>query len=272
VELPLQRLRGFLHPRYTNVRLRLQGCPVCANRKRAQDYRLPEDVAVASMRAMDLEPLEPYPGNGRSPWRCRCLVCGADVSPQLSYVRQAKGGCRMCRPGKVQRAQLFPDDEARAVMLAANFEPLEPYPGSSRPWRCRCRRCGLESGPTYGNVSRLGTACKHCAPSGFKLAEPAWVYLVERPADGVRQYGVTGDLTVRLAKHRKAGFTVVLEILACEDGHLALEIEAGVRAYLRARDIGPACERNELRSGGWTETFLASQAPNLRLSMFEPAF
>jgi hypothetical protein len=263
---------ALCNPRYNNVRLGLQGCPVCAYRKRAEDYRLPEEDAVASMLAMNLQPLEPYPGNNRSPWRCRCRVCGAEVSPQLNYVRQGKGGCRMCRPGKVQRAQLLPDADARAVMLAACFEPLEEYPGAMRPWRCRCLRCGLESTPAYGNVNRLGTACKHCAPSGFKLAEPAWVYLIERPADGVRQYGVTGDLTVRLGKHRKAGFTVVLEILACPDGHLAKEIEDGVRAYLRARGIGPACGRNELPSGGWTETFFAPQAPHLRLSAFEPAF
>lgn len=40
-----------------------------------------------------------------------------------------------------------------------------------------------ESTPLYGNVSRLGTACGHCAPSGFKVCEPAWIYLLERPAE-----------------------------------------------------------------------------------------
>lgn len=46
-------------PRHTNVHLWLQACPTCASRKRAEEYRLPEDVAVASMLLTNLAPLEP---------------------------------------------------------------------------------------------------------------------------------------------------------------------------------------------------------------------
>jgi hypothetical protein len=259
-------------PRYDNVRLRLQGCPTCANRQRAALYALPADEAEASMRAADLEPLEPYPGSTQRPWRCRCLGCGDEVAPHLGTIRQGVGGCWRCGNRKSSRTQLANGDEAQTIMLAADLKPLEPYPGHNVPWHCRCLRCGSESTPIYGNVKRLGTACRHCATSGFKVGEPAWVYLVERPADGVRQYGVTNEPEVRLGKHRAAGFTVIIELLACEDGYEALQIEDEIRRHLRTLGVGSACTRWELASGGWTETFPAASAPGLLPSKVAPPF
>ena len=54
-------------------------------------------------------------------------------------------------------------------MRAAGFEPLEPYPGSNQPWRCRCTRCGKESTPRYGHVSSRGSRCRYCVPNNRPL-------------------------------------------------------------------------------------------------------
>lgn len=46
-------------------------------------------------------------------------------------------------------------------MLAANLQPLEPYPGGSTPWRYRCIECSYEGAITRGNVTQ-GHGCRGC--------------------------------------------------------------------------------------------------------------
>ena len=59
------------------------------------------------------------------------------------------------------------DQQARAVMLAAGLEPLEPYPGrNGAPWLCCCQACGREVRPSYANVrSGASSGCAYCAGS-----------------------------------------------------------------------------------------------------------
>jgi len=49
-------------------------------------------------------------------------------------------------------------EEARAVMLAANLQPLEPYKSSGAPWKCRCQK---------GTTVKKVTAVKPVCPKGF---------------------------------------------------------------------------------------------------------
>jgi hypothetical protein len=104
-----------------------------------KDPREPADI----MRVAGLEPLEPYPGSG-VPWRCRHVACGREVTPRLSNVTKGQRGCVYCSG----RVRLDPE-AAASVMRAAGLEPLEPYPGSDRHWRCRHAACGREVTPTY---------------------------------------------------------------------------------------------------------------------------
>ena len=105
---------------------------------------------------LGVEPIEPYP-NSQSPWRCRCLACGHEVTPQLGNVRAGHAACGYCAGTKVDPVA------AEAVMRAAGFIPLEPYPGSGRPWRCRCDRCGNEVSPRYAAVAS-GAGSVHTVP------------------------------------------------------------------------------------------------------------
>ena len=57
---------------------------------------LSNEVASKHMNAAKLEPLVPYPGNSKLPWKSRCLQCGIIVKPSLSSVRNNGGGCRPC--------------------------------------------------------------------------------------------------------------------------------------------------------------------------------
>ncbi|MFD9053468.1 hypothetical protein [Streptomyces zaomyceticus] len=120
-----------------------------------KDPREPEEI----MRAADLEPLEPYPGSS-APWKCRHTTCGREVTPRLSNVTNGQRGCVHCSG----RARLDPE-AAAAVMRAAGLEPLAPYPGSDRKWRCRHVDCGREVTPTYVRINSGAGPCRWCAPN-----------------------------------------------------------------------------------------------------------
>ena len=49
-------------------------------------------------------------------------------------------------------------------MIKAGATPEVKFPGTNRPWKCKCIRCGNDVFPTLGNVYRLGTnPCRFCA-------------------------------------------------------------------------------------------------------------
>lgn len=49
----------------------------------------------------------------------------------------------MARTGRPRKDPREPEE----IMRAAGLEPLEPYPGSAAPWRCRHTACGREAPP-----------------------------------------------------------------------------------------------------------------------------
>lgn len=48
------------------------------------------------------------------------------------------------------------------MMRAAKLEPLDEYPGASKPWRCVHLVCGREVTPSFTNVRRGHNGCKYC--------------------------------------------------------------------------------------------------------------
>lgn len=71
------------------------GCHACADRARGDAQRVPPEEAIKTMREAGAEPLEPYVDGG-TPWRCRCLRCGVEVTPKLWVIRQGVGPCSAC--------------------------------------------------------------------------------------------------------------------------------------------------------------------------------
>ena len=57
--------------------------------------RLPEDEAIAIMRAAGAEPLEPY-RSVHHKWRCRCTKCGNEITPRVAFVEAGVGVCPGC--------------------------------------------------------------------------------------------------------------------------------------------------------------------------------
>ena len=139
-------------PAYGDIRRGQGGCGSCAGNLSHTDAQ-----AVPVMKAAGLTPLDPYPGNNKVPWRCRCDTCGREVTPRFDMIARGQGGCVYCAGIMVDGA------EAEKVMRDAGAIPLESYPGSNSPWRCRCNICEREITPRYNGVNRGTSACGYCA-------------------------------------------------------------------------------------------------------------
>src|SRR5204863_9034330 len=52
---------------------------------------------------------------------------------------------------------------AAVEMRSRALEPLQPYPGTNKPRRCRCTVCGGEVAPRLSNIHSSGHGpCRHC--------------------------------------------------------------------------------------------------------------
>jgi hypothetical protein len=54
------------------------------------------------------------------------------------------------------------ESEASKDMLAANFQPTTPYPGTQLPWFGTCLTCNREGSPRYTRVRQGESPCKWC--------------------------------------------------------------------------------------------------------------
>ena len=87
------------------------------------------------MQNAGLEPIVPYPGRNNDPWLCRCMGCGATVTPCYANINSGQGGCEHCGRIRAGLKQRTPDEKARDEMLAVGLQPLTPYPGVKEPGR-----------------------------------------------------------------------------------------------------------------------------------------
>lgn len=56
-------------------------------------------------------------------------------------------------------------------MRARGAEPLVPFPGTQKPWRCRCLVCGGESSPRYNDVINKGSGVCRGACRSRKISD-----------------------------------------------------------------------------------------------------
>ena len=164
----------IVYPNYGDVNQGDGGCKYCGGR-----FVEPED-AVALMRMNNLEPLVPYKNTG-TPWKCKCLRCGKLVTPRHNSVQQGNGGCKYC-------AKTFLDaEDAVSMMRISKLEPLVPYPGSQKPWKCKCLRCGKEVTPAYTTIQAEQKGCVYCG--GKKVdAKEAYAYMLSKDLTPLEPY------------------------------------------------------------------------------------
>jgi len=252
-------------PTYGSIRSG-SGCHYCASKARGVAQRgrpissrgkldYDPNTVVLLMRNAGMEPLEDCPGR-HAPWRCRCLVCGTIGLPRLNGIQAGQGGCVPCGKRKADaaaRTRRLNDDSTAAEMTAAGLNPLVPYPGSDKPWRCRCVNCDREVTARLTGV-RTGKGCRYCATHGIDLTAPTMVYVVSHPQWGAVKVGIgacTG-YNSRLLQHERAGW-VLAHSRAYPTGAGALDVEQAVLARLRAKKLAPYLAAKTMPNG-WTET------------------
>jgi hypothetical protein len=72
-------------------------------------------------------------------------------------------------------------------MRKAKLEPLVPYPGSQKPWRCKCLRCGHEVNPAYTSVQRGQKGCVYCG--GKKVdSQEAFAFMLTKGLKPLEPY------------------------------------------------------------------------------------
>jgi Zn finger protein HypA/HybF involved in hydrogenase expression len=130
------------------------------------------EEAQIIMHGAGFEPMEVYPGRAAAKWRCKCLRCGKESTPQLSRVRRGSR-CYFCGRRAVSVARRTPEHVAVAEMEAAGLTPLEPYPDAENPWLCRCQKCGQNVEPRLTNIRKGWGGCRYCRqPGGRPRLEP----------------------------------------------------------------------------------------------------
>ena len=219
------------------------GCPYC-NQRRVD----PVD-AIAVMKGFGLEPLEPYPGSPQRKWKCRCTKCESIVTPRFSSARHGIGICPHCS-GKVV-------DVAKAVelMRTRGLEPLVDFPGSVKPWLCKCVNCNRETSPAYNSIySKAKGGCKWCADKGINYQAPSIVYLITNDELGAHKIGIAAQTSQRMKAHKRNGWQT-FKTLKTEDGYIAKKIEDDVLNWWRSElGLGHFLLPEQMPQGGFTET------------------
>lgn len=78
-------------------------------------------------------------------------------------------GCRFVPSGSRPSPVRWTHETASQVMLSAGVEPIEPYPGTTQPWKCRCLTCDRMITPSFGNVRR--SVSKGCRYSSIEASK-----------------------------------------------------------------------------------------------------
>jgi hypothetical protein len=133
------------------------GCKKCGWKQSASKRITPSEIAIEEMTGAGLKPLEPFTGV-RKPWKSRCLTCNKIVSPHLGSIRAGRGGCKYCA-GNV----LLTNQQAVAIMVSNNLQPLEQYVNALTAWKAKCLKCGHIVSPKLGAISGGQGPCIYCA-------------------------------------------------------------------------------------------------------------
>ena len=147
------------------------GCKKCGWKQSASKRITPSEIAIEEMRNAGLDPLEPFTGV-RKPWKSRCLTCNKIVSPQLGSIRAGRGGCKYCA-GNV----LLTNEQAIAIMIKNNLQPLEKYVNALTAWKAKCLICGHIVSPKLGAISGGQGPCIYCAGKKMDATEARKIML-----------------------------------------------------------------------------------------------
>ena len=210
------------------------GCPVCAGKKVLPGFNdLASLYPEVAAQAYGWDPATvTVNSNKKLGWTCSLgHLWDAVVS---SRTPPLSNGCPYCAnqkllPGYNDLKTCYPE----LANEAHGWDPTAVLTGTMKVLTWRCAE-GHTWKTTASSRTIDGTGCPSCAKYGFKQAEQAWLYLLQRP--GEQQLGITNDPETRLRKHGQKGWQEI-QLLGPFPGAKALEAEKTLKRWLRS-EIG----------------------------------
>jgi Zn finger protein HypA/HybF involved in hydrogenase expression len=207
---------------------------------------------LVRLKELKLKPLEKYQ-SATTPWKCKCLVCNHVVQPTWSRISSGRGHCAYCSQRRVD----IP--EALKFMKSIALKPLVEFPGTNKPWLCKCLNCKAEVTPRFSDLRRGQGGCSNCADYGLNYQKPGYIYLITHAQLKAHKIGIANSYKSRkfddrMYKHQKEGweifktknFKTVKEASNIETSILKwLRFDVGLPFYLTAK---------LMPQGGHTET------------------
>lgn len=216
-----------------------------------------EEDLIEKLSELKLEPLESYK-TAKTPWKCKCLVCGHIVQPTWNRIKQGRGHCAYC----AQRRVDIP--EALKFMKSIDLKPLVEFPGNNKPWLCECLKCHANVTPRWSDVRRGQGGCSNCANYGLNYQKPGFLYLVTNEELNSHKIGIANSYKSRkfddrMYQHQKRGWTIFKK-MNFETVKQASDVEAAVLSWLRM-EVGLPIKltRKQMPQGGHTETVDSSE-------------
>ena len=215
-----------VEPVLSNVQFTKIACIYCAKQK------IDEKDAIKVMLKAGLKPIEPYVKSSK-PWKCVCKKCGKQSSPTYGNVYMGST-CDHCANVASHKLALKSSATVIPEMLKAHLEPLEPYRGANRKWKCKCLKCGVIVYPKYGSIQSGQGGCINCMPFGINQTTPSYLYLITNQELNAHKVGIGNHKKVqdRLEKFLKKGWKTH-KVWQTKTGAEALEIEKVVFKILR---------------------------------------
>ncbi|MEU7045931.1 hypothetical protein AB0A77_33405 [Streptomyces varsoviensis] len=150
-----------------------RGCRDCADRARAEKYRLDEAELAKTIAKANVKLLEPYTNN-RTRVESICLNQGCPrqnkpIKVLIKAVRRGAMACKYC----AQRA-IDPDAAVAIMRRKGLVEPTAAYERVDEPWPGICQRCRRVVQPRLHDVMQGQGACVHCSPNTPLTKQQAW--------------------------------------------------------------------------------------------------
>jgi hypothetical protein len=229
----------------------LNGCKYCSGAK------VDVKELLQKLKELKLKPLEEYQ-SAKVPWKCKCLVCNHTVQPTWNRIKQGRGHCAYCAQRRVDIPL------AMKFMKSVGLKPLVDFPGSSKPWKCKCLACKLEVSPRWSDLQRGQGGCSNCADWGLNYQKPGYIYLITNERLKAHKIGIANSYKSkkyddRMYQHEKQGW-VLYKRADFETVQKASDIETSVLKWLRLEVGLPIfLSQNQMPNGGHTETVDAAE-------------
>ena len=226
-------------------------CKFCSN------VAVDESELLARLKELKLKPLEKYQ-TAKTPWKCKCLVCGHVVQPLWTHIKSGRGHCAYCSQKRVDIPQ------ALKSMKTFGLKPLIDFPGSNKPWKCKCLVCGLVASPRWSDLKRGQGGCSNCADWGLNYQKPGYVYLITNENFNAHKIGIANSYKSkkyddRMYQHQKQGW-ILYKKISFKTVQEASDIETTVLKWLRMEVGLPVfLSPKQMPKGGHTETINASE-------------